>query len=194
MKKLVFLSSIVLQFLITTAQTESEIEKYSNEVDRKIDSGTLHQNQWVTNKNGSDWFDPGSSYYEVVTDFWYDGTGFLNDETGIPEFQLVKISSMQKSILYNRKEEYLFQNGHLNYFYLEMNVDGAPTKLHYYINSKGNVIKETILVDDKKIDKNDSSLEDYKKAWIISPEKMVLKAKKYQKLFFDSILMEQLEE
>lgn len=185
---MIFIAFMLLQFYYASGQSISDIDKYHEHVDKKIDSGAFHQNQWVTNKNESIWFDAGSSYYKAETDFWYYGTGFINDETGIPEFSLVKISTFRESTIYNIKEEYLFQNRQLVFFHSILNTDES-IELSFYFNSKGNVTKKMILIDGKEIEKNDTILESYGDA-IVSTEEAILKAKKYQNLFKESNMME----
>lgn len=191
MKRFIFITSIVLGSLITSAQTESEIRNHYNEVNQQIKKsltdgyeGPFYHNQWITNKNGTSW--PAVGMYEAVTDFWYTYPPDIIDENENPSSVLLKVTVMNRSTSYRSEEEYLFQNGHLVFFYSRLDEGGDILELSYYFDSKGNSLSEIIRYNEKELVKNDTLLEPYKDV-IILPEKIILTGKKLQDMFLVSM-------
>ncbi|MGQ0740492.1 MAG: hypothetical protein ACT4OJ_15690 [Bacteroidota bacterium] len=76
MKKVVFSLWINLP-LLALSQTETDIRKHYNEVNKQIEEsiqqgyeGPLYQNQLTSNKNGKSW--PAVGRYDETVNFWYD--------------------------------------------------------------------------------------------------------------------------
>ena len=172
---------------ITNAQTETEIKKHYQDINKQIAEsiehgfeGALYCNEWVTNKNSKSW--PAVGNYNETTDFWYD-----DDPNHIPVAErnpktvLLKVTLSRKASHLMTSEEYLYKNGKLIFYYSNEGEEGKQWETRIYFNAKG-MFKSSVKANGKELTLMDFTTEEYKD---FKPKPAVILAdgKRFQDLF-----------
>lgn len=191
MKKIIF-SLFFIFPLIGLAQTESDIRKHYNDVNKRIEEsiqqgfeGPLYQNQVVVNKNSKSW--PAVGIYTETTDFWYDDPpDHLPAVERNPKNVLLKINISRKSSHLMTNEEYLYKDGNLLFFYSHEGEEGNECETRVYFNNKGATFKSSVKANGKELTAKDFQSEEYKD-FKPNPVNVIAEAKKLQELFVKSM-------
>lgn len=192
MQRILFFLLIGHSFF-AAAQTETQIREHYTAINKKIETslelgfeGPLYNNQWITNKNGRSW--PAVGIYTVTTDFWYDDDpdhpGAL--ERG-PKNVLQKVNCVTKSSHLEKKEEYLYQEGKLIFYYAREGEEGNEWETRTYFTYKGIMFRSSVKANGKELAAKDFITEAYKD---LKPNSLNIQknAKTYQDLFLKSML------
>ena len=192
MKKNILLFILICYSLFSSAQTETEIRKHYQDVNKQIAEsiehgfeGSLYNNQWVTNKNGKSW--PAVGNYAETTDFWYDDDpNHLPATERNPKNVLLKVNMTRKAAGFQISEEYLFKDGKLLFYYSNQAEEGSMVETRLYFNNKGIMFKSSVKANELELTSKDFLDADYKE---FKPNPNVAKAAaiKYQDLFIKSM-------
>lgn len=191
MKKiLVFL--IISWPVLLNAQTETQIRSHYTEVNKKITEsieqgfeGPLYQNQLVINKNGRSW--PAVGNYADTINFWYnDDPSHISATERNPKNVLVKINISRKASHLMSKEEYLYKEGKLLFYYSHEGEEGNEWETRMYFNTKGILFKSSVKTNGKELTTKDFLTEDYKD-FKPNAVKTIANGKKFQDLFVKSM-------
>ena len=188
----VYLLFLLLYFPFkATGQTEAEIKKHYQEVNKQIKEsiehgfeGPLYYNEWVTNKNSKSW--PAVVNYNETTGFWYDDDpNHLSAADRDHKNVLLKVMLSRKASHLVTSEEYLYSNGKLIFYYSLEGEEGKQWETRIYFNSKG-MFKSSVKADGKELTAKDFATEEYRD---FKPNAVVILtgAKKYQELFVKSM-------
>ena len=190
MKKYLFPLFTLLVFN-ASAQTETEIKKHYQDVNKQIAEsiehgyeGSLYCNEWVANKNSMSW--PAVGNYNETTDFWYDDDpNHMSAAERNPKTVLLKVTVSRKASHLMTSEEWLYKNGKLVFYYLNEGEEGKHWETRIYFNSKG-MFKSSVKADGKELTAKDFATEEYRD---FKPNAVVILtgAKKYQELFVKSM-------
>jgi hypothetical protein len=180
------------QTFLAVAQNETTIRNHYSEVNKQITEsikhgyeGPLYNNQWITNKNGRSW--PAVGIYTEITDFWYD-----DDPNHIPAIErnpknvLLKVNITRKASQLMSKEEYLYKDGKLLFYYSHEGEEGNEWEIRIYFNSKGILFKSSVKANGKELTARDFTTEEYKD-FKPNPATIMAAGKKYQELFVKSM-------
>lgn len=186
MKKHLFL---ILPFFYfnATAQTEADIKKHYQEVNKKIIEsieqgyeGSLYNNQWITNKNSKSWAAVGNC--NETTDFWYDDDPVhLPASERDPKTVLLKVLVSRKASHLMTSEEYLYKNGKLIFYYSLEGEEGKQWETRMYFNTKG-IFRSSVKVDGKELTPKELSTPEYSDCKP-KPASIMQTGKKHQDLF-----------
>lgn len=174
------------------AQSETEIRKHYTDVNQRIQAsaeqgfeGPLYHNQWVVNKTGKSW--PAVGLYSETTDFWYDDPpDHLPAVERNPRNVLLKIHVSRTSSHLSAKEEYLFRDGKLLFFFRHEGEEGQEWETRVYYNSKGIAFKTSVKANGKELTVKDFLTEEYRD-FKPNPVSILGDAKKMQDLFVKSM-------
>jgi hypothetical protein len=191
MKRFIFLALLFIT-LRSVAQTETDIRKHYNEVNKKITDaieqgfeGPLYQNQLIINKNIKSW--PAVGYYVDTINFWYDDDpNHLPASERNPKNVLLKVNTSRKASHLMTNEEYLYKDGKLLFYYSHEGEEGNEWETRVYFNSKGIMFKSSVKANGKELTTKDFLTEDYKD---FKPNAVAIMAdgKKHQDLFVKSM-------
>ena len=191
--KRIFLFIILLFSIAVHAQTETSIRAHYTEVNKQIAEsiehgyeGSLYNNQWVHNKNGKSW--PAVGRYEETTDFWYDDDpNHLSPSERNPKNVLLKVNITRRSAHLDTKEEWLFKDGKLLFYYSHEGEEGSEWETRVYFDNKGIAFKTAVKANGKELTAKDLLTAEYK-GLKPNPANILANAKKYQDLFVKSML------
>lgn len=192
MKKCLLLLTSFLYFS-ATAQTEAEIRKHYQEVNKQIEDskqqgfeGPLYCNEWVTNKNGKSW--PAVGIYNQTVSFWYDDDpGHLPASERNPKNVLVKVMlSSRRSSDAQTNEEYLYQDGIPLFYFSFWSEEGNTWETRAWFNNKGLMFKSQVkkngtVLTEKEL--NEAGNKDLKPA----AKNILSAARKFQEQFIQSM-------
>ena len=181
-----------LPFMVS-AQTESEIRKHYQEVNKQITQsfelgyeGPLYQNQLVVNKTGKSW--PAVGFYADTTNFWYDDDpNHLSISDRNPKIVLIKVivSSRRAADVWTR-EEYLYKNGILLFYYSFWGEEDKANEIRTYFNNNGLMFKSLVQVNGRVLSAKEMATGEYTDSKP-DPKKIVKEGKRYQDLFVRSM-------
>ena len=181
-----------LPFMVS-AQTESEIRKHYQEVNKQISQsfelgyeGPLYQNQLVVNKTGKSW--PAVGLYADTTNFWYDDDpNHLSISDRNPKIVLIKVivSSRRAADVWTR-EEYLYKNGILLFYYSFWGEEDKANEIRTYFNNNGLMFKSLVQVNGRVLSAKEMATGEYTDSKP-DPKKIVKEGKRYQDLFVRSM-------
>ncbi len=180
------------QSFFAIGQTETTIRNHYTEVNKQIAEsiehgfeGPLYNNQWITNKNGKSW--PAVGNYTESTDFWYnDPPDHISAAERNPKNVLLKVNISRKASHLMSKEEYLYKDGKLLFYYLQEAEEGNEWETRMYFNTKGLLFKSSVKANGKELTAKDFLTEDYKD-FKPSAAATMADGKKYQDLFVKSM-------
>ena len=181
-----------LPFLVS-AQTESEIRKHYQEANKQITQsfelgfeGPLYQNQLVVNKTGRSW--PAVGIYADTTNFWYDDDpNHLSPSDRNPKIVLMKVtSSSRRAADVWTRDEYLYKNGALLFYYSYWGEEDKANETRVYFNSRGLMIKSLVKINGKEITAKDMESGQYSDVKPV-PISIIKAGKRYQDLFLRSM-------
>ena len=186
------LSGLLLLSLRGLAQTETDIRNYYTEVNKRIaasatagNEGSLYQNHWETNKNGKSW--PAVGLYKETRDFWYDDApDHLPPAERNPKNVLLKINSTRQSSHLETREEYLFREGKLLFYFSSQAEEGSLIETRAWFNSRGLLIKSSVKVNELELKASDF-LDPDQKDLKPNPASILAAARKWQDLFVKSL-------
>ena len=188
----IFILSLLFYFPFNAfAQTEADIKKHYQEVNKQIAEsiehgyeGSLYNDQWVTNKNSKSW--PAVGNYNETTDLWYDDNpNHLPAAERDPKTVLVKIMVARKDSHLMTSEEYLYKNGKLIFYYSNEGEEGKQWETRIYFNAKG-MFKSSVKADGRELTAKDFTTEEYKD-FKPNASMILARGKKYQELFIKSM-------
>lgn len=178
--------------LVAASQSEADIRKHYTVVNEKIKEsieqgfeGPLYQNQLTINKNGKSW--PAVGNYADTVNFWYD-----DPPDHLPAIErplknvLLKVNITSVAGGFTSKEEYLFKNGKLLFYYLFETEEGYINETRLYFNSKGIMFKSIVTSNEEVLTEKDFQNPTYKDLKP-KPINVSTTAKKYQDLFLKSM-------
>jgi hypothetical protein len=186
-----FFTLLLILPLFSIAQTETDIRKHYQEVNKQITSsiqegyeGPLYNNHWVSNKYGKSW--PAVGIYTENTDYWYNDDPYhiLASERN-PKNVLLKVNVTRKSAAMTTTEEYLYQNGKLIFYYTLEGEEGNKMEARLYFNAKG-LFKSSIKANDKELTSKEL-LSDTYRYFNPNPVGVLASSKNYQELFVKSM-------
>jgi uncharacterized protein YlzI (FlbEa/FlbD family) len=174
------------------AQTETQIREHYTSINKQIAEsiehgfeGLLYQNQLVINKNGRSW--PAVGNYADTVNFWYDDNpSHISATERNPKTVLLKINISRKASHLMSKEEYLYKNGKLLFYFSHEGEEGNEWETRIYFNTKGLMFKSSVKANGKELTAKDFLSEDYKD---FKPNAAATMAngKKFQDLFVKSM-------
>ena len=178
--------------LLAKAQTETEIRTHYQEINKRITEsmeqgfeGPLYLNQWVTNKNGHSW--PAVGRLEEITDFWYnDPPDHMNVKERNPANVLLKVNIRRIASHLQTKEEYLFKDGRLLFYFRQEGEEGKAWEIRCWFNNKTVMFKSSVKVDGIELSKAELARDEY---YDTRPNAIAIQkqAKNYQDLFVKSM-------
>jgi hypothetical protein len=173
------------------AQTETEIRKYYQEVNKRIEDsktqgmeGPLYCNEWTTNKHSKSW--PAVGIFTETTSFWYDDDpNHLPPADRDPKTVLLKVTVSRRSASLMTSEEYLYKDGRLVFYYSIEGEEGKQWETRLWFNTKG-TFKMNVKVDGKDLSAKDLNGE-YSDS---KPQPLQVKnyGRKYQDLFLKNMV------
>ena len=174
------------------AQTEAEIKKHYQEVNKQIEEsiehgfeGSLYHNEWVTNKNSKSW--PAVGNYNETTGFWYDDDpNHLPASERDPKTVLLKVMVARKASHLMSNEEFLYKNGKLIFYYSNEGEEGRQWETRIYFNAKG-VFKSSVKLDGKELTAKELSTAEHSDSKP-KPARVMQYGKKYQELFIKQMV------
>ena len=188
MRKIIFFL-LLFHSINTIAQTEVEIRKHYQEVNKQISQsivqgyeGPLYHNQWVVNKTGKSW--PAVGLYADTTNFWYDDDpGHLSAADRNPKMVLLKVEvSTRRSADVMSGEEYLFKNGVLFFYYSYWGEENTATETRAYFSNRGVMFKNMVKVNGKELSIKELATGEQSDAKP-NAKTILVAGKKYQELF-----------
>ncbi|MEP6675047.1 MAG: hypothetical protein ABJA78_07825 [Ferruginibacter sp.] len=193
MKKYLLILFTCLSF-IAAAQTENDIRKHYQDVNKRIEEskehgmeGPLYCNEWTSNKNMKSW--PALGVYQETTSFWYDDDpNHISSKERDPKVVLLKVIVSRRTASLLTSEEYLYKNGKLVFFFSTEAEEGKQRETRMWFNAKG-IFKSTVKADDKELTAKDLATAEYEDFKPRTAE-AIKYGKKYQVLFLKSLLDE----
>lgn len=186
---------IVLWLLLplqSLAQTEADIRKHYNDVNKRIQEsveqgfeGPLYQNQLITNKNQKSW--PATGRYADTVNFWYDDPpDHLSAADRNPKNVLLKVTVSRTAADYHISEEYLFKDGKLLFYFSFESEEGKYWETRAWFSNKSILFKSSVKVDGRELSAKELASGEYSDSKP-SAVKLLSNAKKYQDLFLKSM-------
>lgn len=190
--KIVVTLLLLCSTLVARTQTEVAIRNHYTEVNAKIAQsieqgfeGPLYNNQWITNKNGKSW--PAVGLYADTTDFWYDDDpNHLPAAERNPKNVLLKVVISRRASHLMSREEFLYKDGKLLFYYLHEGEEGSEWETRVYFNAKGIAFKTSVKADGKELTAKELTTEVYKDLKP-NPVTILARGKKNQELFVKSM-------
>ena len=172
---------------IASAQTETDIKKQYQDVNKQIAEsiehgfeGSLYCNEWVANKNSKSW--PAVGNYNETIDFWYDDDpNHLSAAERDPKTVLLKVTLSRKASHLMTSEEYLYKNGKLIFYYSNEGEEGKQWETRIYFNARG-MFKSSVKADGKELTAKDLATAAYSDSKP-KPASIMQNGKRYQDLF-----------
>jgi len=192
MKKHLLLLTSFLYFT-ATAQTEADIRKHYQDVNKQIEDskqqayeGPLYCNEWVTNKHSKSW--PAVGIFTETTSFWYeDDPNHLPGSERDPKTVLLKVAiTTRRSSDALSNEEYLYRNGRLLFYFMNWGEEGNAWETRAWFSSNGFMFKSTVKKNGVQYTEKELNSEANKDQKPVS-KKILAAAKKYQDLFLKSM-------
>ena len=172
---------------IASAQTEADIKKHYQKVNKQIAEsiehgfeGSLYCNEWVANKNSKSW--PAVGNYNETTNFWYDDDpNHMSAAERNPKTVLLKVTISRKASHLMTSEEYLYKNGKLIFYYSNEGEEGKQWETRVYFNAKG-MFKSSVKADGRELTAKDFTTEEYRD-FKPNATRILAGGKRYQDLF-----------